>query len=373
MNKVKKIVFLSGTRADYGKIKSLISALKSRNGFDVHVFATGMHLLEKYGTTALEVIRDHEAVYLFNNQAFSSKMDLVVSNTITGFSSYIDEIHPDMIVVHGDRPEALSGAIVGCLNNIIVAHIEGGEVSGAVDEIVRHAVTKLSHLHFVSNQKAEQRLVRMGEYQSHIAVVGSLDIDVMLSDQLPSLRAARERYDISFNEYAIAILHPVTTDKVNVNEYIDALLISGKNYIVIDPNNDPGSEEIRQALDGLNNNPSFRRFPSIRFEYFLTMLKHANFVIGNSSLGVREAPVYGVQTVNIGSRQRGRSQAETILNVNCSCDEIVDAISRSIHGQTKYIANEFGDGLSTDRIVKFLERESTWNVSIQKYFGDYDS
>ena len=147
-------------------------------------------------------------------------------------------------------------------------------------------------------------------------------------------------------------------------------MISGRNYIVIDPNNDPGSEEIRKALDVLINNPSFRRFPSIRFEYFLTMLKHADFVIGNSSLGVREAPVYGVQTVNIGSRQRGRSQAESILNVKCSRDEIVDAISRSIHGQAKFIASEFGDGLSTDRIVKFLERESTWNISIKKYFGD---
>ena len=148
----RRIVFLTGTRADYGKIKPLIEVLGNSEDFEVHVFVTGIHLLEKYGGTARVIMKDFSNIYLYNNQSFNSKMEIVLSNTIYGFSHYIDEINPDLIVVHGDRPETLAGSIVGSFKNILVAHIEGGEVSGTIDELIRHSVTKLSHLHFVANE-----------------------------------------------------------------------------------------------------------------------------------------------------------------------------------------------------------------------------
>jgi len=165
----KKIVFLTGTRADFGKIKSLIQILQDTEGFEPHIFITGMHLDKKYGYTYLEIEKSgFENLFSFSNATSEHSMDLTLAKTIQGFSNYTKTIHPDMIIVHGDRVEALAGAIVGSLNNILVAHIEGGEVSGTIDELIRHSVSKLSHLHFVSNELAKKRLIQMGELPDSI-------------------------------------------------------------------------------------------------------------------------------------------------------------------------------------------------------------
>jgi UDP-N-acetylglucosamine 2-epimerase (hydrolysing) len=174
-----------------------------------------MHMLSRYGSTAIEIHKagfDNIFPYINQDASVNSQMDLVLANTIQGLGHYIRECPPDLIVVHGDRIEALAGAIVGALNNILVAHIEGGEVSGSVDELIRHAVSKSSHLHFVANDEARARLVQMGEARSSIFVIGSPDIDVMLSDSLPDLEEVKTKYEIPFAEYAIFLLHPVTTE-----------------------------------------------------------------------------------------------------------------------------------------------------------------
>lgn len=379
MSDRKKIVFMTGTRADYGKLIPLIKELRGTTKFELHIFVTGMHMLERFGTTALEVLRENENVYLFNNQSFSSTMDLIVANTIVGFSSYISEIRPDLIVVHGDRAEALAGAIVGSLNNILVAHIEGGEVSGTLDEVIRHAVSKLSHLHLVANEQAASRLQRMGEEENSIAIVGSPDIDVMVGGELPSLSEVRKRYAIGYKKYAIAVLHPVSTElsehEFYTQQFVSALIVSDGNYIVIDPNNDPGYASILKAYSALDNRENFARFPSIRFTHFLVLLKHADFVIGNSSLGVREAPVYGVPSINIGSRQIGRASAPTILNISADQESIEQAIgdvTKAIVGNGLNVSShqEFGDGKSVERIVRILTNPNTWSVPFQKRFVD---
>ena len=168
MTSKHRVVFLTGTRADYGKLKPLALRLVEHPEFDVHIFATGMHVLHKYGATARAVMREFGNVHLYNNQTSASGMDVVLSNTIYGFSNYISQLETDMIIVHGDRPETLAGAIVGSFNNILVAHIEGGEVSGTIDELIRHSVSKLSHLHFVANDDARGRLIQLGEIPSNI-------------------------------------------------------------------------------------------------------------------------------------------------------------------------------------------------------------
>ncbi|MDD3118286.1 MAG: UDP-N-acetylglucosamine 2-epimerase, partial [Victivallales bacterium] len=212
---VKRILFLTGTRADFGKQKSLMRVVRDTPGFECRIFATGMHMLERYGSTYLEIGKcGFESVFVHFNQMrnTSSDMDIVLANTITGLGHYIREFRPDMIVVHGDRVETLAGAIVGALNNILVAHIEGGEISGTVDELLRHSVSKLAHIHFVANAEARRRLIQMGEEPDHIFVIGSPDIDLVLGDQLPELDAARRYYDIPFERYGIFCYHPVTTE-----------------------------------------------------------------------------------------------------------------------------------------------------------------
>ena len=152
----KKILFLSGTRADFGKIKSLINIVENDADFQVFVFVTGMHLQQEYGYTVIEIERcNFSNVHKFENHTNETTMDLTLAKTIQGLSEYVKICKPDLIVIHGDRVEALAGAIVGSLNNILVAHIEGGEVSGTIDELIRHSTSKMSHIHFVSNALAK--------------------------------------------------------------------------------------------------------------------------------------------------------------------------------------------------------------------------
>ena len=211
----RKVLFLTGTRADFGKLKPLILAVQHTPGFESRIFATGLHMLERYGSTIYEIEKAGcHPVYPFINQdgSVSSQMDLVLANTVTGLGHYVREFRPDLMIVHGDRVEALAGAIVGALNNIVVGHVEGGEVSGTIDEVLRHAVTKLSHVHFVANDEARARLIQMGEQAGSIFVIGSPDIDVMLSDTLPTLSQVQAKYDIPFERYVILMYHPVTTE-----------------------------------------------------------------------------------------------------------------------------------------------------------------
>src|SRR5215831_7001960 len=179
---MKKIVFLTGTRADFGKMKSLIEVMRKNISFEVHIFATGMHMDNKYGYTVHEIEKcGYNNIYKYINHDNESMMDITLSRTVEGLANYVRMIIPDLIIVHGDRIEALAGAIVGALNNILVAHFEGGELSGTVDELIRHAVSKLSHTHFVANEEAKKRLIQMGELEESVFVIGSPDMDVMLS------------------------------------------------------------------------------------------------------------------------------------------------------------------------------------------------
>ncbi|ARV13812.1 UDP-N-acetylglucosamine 2-epimerase [Polaribacter sp. SA4-12] len=375
MSNQKKIVFLTGTRADFGKLKSLIKITQENSNFDVQIFATGMHLDEKYGSTVNEIYKSgFKNIHTFKNHAGAEFMDRTLAKTITGFSEYIAIQKPDLIVIHGDRVEALAGAIVGSLNNILVSHIEGGEVSGTIDELIRHSVSKLSHLHLVSNNEAKKRLIQMGELESSIYVIGSPDLDLMNPSNLPSLEKVKEYYEISFEEYAIVMFHPVTTDykniKENSKEFVDALLKSNENYVVIFPNNDLGTEEILDEYKRLENNSKFKIYPSLRFEYFLRLLKETKFIIGNSSAGVREAPYYKVPTIDIGTRQNNRGQASSIININYNFDKILLAINNIKVVEQDINITEFGEGNSNELFLHLLKSELIWKVNCQKQFQD---
>jgi UDP-N-acetylglucosamine 2-epimerase (hydrolysing) len=370
----KKITFLTGTRADFGKLKSLIEILRLSNLFEVHIFATGMHMDKKFGYTVHEIEKcGYDNIFKYINNDCGSSMDITLSRTIEGFANYVRLIEPDLIVVHGDRLETLAGATVGAFNNILVAHIEGGEISGTIDELIRHAVSKLSHTHFVANEEAKNRLKQMGEVGDNIYIIGSPDMDVMVSEHLPSWTDVAKKYEIPFNNYSVSMFHPVTTEveqmDIYAENYFTALEESNLNYVIIYPNNDKGSDFILNRIKRLQSNPKFRIFPSVRFEAFLVMMKKATFITGNSSAGIREAPFYGVPTINVGTRQNGRTSNTDIINTGYSKESIIAGIEEAL---TKKVKQNFlfGDGKSDQLFVEILKEKQFWKTSKQKIFAD---
>jgi len=376
MGTPKKILFLTGTRADFGKIKSLLRAIEADDDFEAYIFATGMHLLSKYGSTFDEIRKEefHNVFLCFNQMTnTSSNMDMVLADTIKGLGHYVREFSPDLIVVHGDRVETLAGAIVGALNNILTAHIEGGELSGTVDELIRHSVTKLAHIHFVANNEARSRLIQMGEAPQSIYIIGSPDIDIMLSDSLPSLDTALEHYEIPFKDYGILLYHPVVTEldqlASNIHEVINGVRTSGRNFVVIYPNNDTGSDIIIAALQQqLKDNSRFCMFPSLRFEYFLRLLKHAQVIVGNSSAGIKEGTGYGIPVINIGSRQANRFQHKLIQNIPEDCEALNNALSSLPDRQEPSL--HFGKGQSAQLLLAAIRTPEFWSHPLQKQFRD---
>lgn len=380
----QKILFLTGTRADFGKLKALIHGVENDSLFETAVFITGMHTLKRYGYTVDEVYRSlserrlrdgTRSVYVYHNQVQGEPMEQVLANTIEGLSRYVTEFRPDLIVVHGDRVEALAGAIVGSLRNILVAHVEGGEVSGTVDELIRHAVTKMSHLHFVANEHASRRLLQLGERKETIHVIGSPDIDLMMSENLPNLDEVKRYYDIPFSDYGVVIFHPVTTDlsdtEHSVKAIVDAALNSERDYVVIYPNNDEGCELIFAEYKRLENNPRFKVIPSMRVEYFLVLLKHARFLLGNSSAGIRECPVFGVPAINVSSRQTGRTASNCVTSVSGTYAEVFETLQTIWRNNKNYEPDmHFGGGNSAELFLDALRKEGTWSVSTQKMFND---
>ena len=368
----KQVAFISGTRADYGKIKSLMSTIIKSSSFELNLFVTGMHLEKKYGYTIEEIYSSEfkEYVFPYINKSNDGSPDLILANTIMGFSNFIKNKQIDLIVVHGDRPESLAAAIVGSFNNILVAHIEGGEISGTIDEMIRHSTSKLSHFHFVSNSQSKERLIRFGEQPNNIVILGNPDLDILLSKELPELSLVKDRYNITFDKYGIALFHPVTTDNefnLKTDQFIEALLEIEENLIIIYPNNDLGGDYIKNQIEKkLKKLNKIKIFPSLRFEYYLTLLNNSKFIIGNSSSGIHEAPYFSVPTINIGSRQNFRSKQKSVLNAQPTKKDILDSYQKVINGQFLFSKNDFGSGNSNSIFIKTLNSDAFWKTSIQK-------
>ncbi len=373
------MVFISGTRADYGKIKPLIKKISKNKKIEIFIFVTGMHLIKKYGYTINEIKKDFKKnIFSYKNNHKNSENYLnIFKNTLDTFGKFINRNKIDAVVIHGDRVESLAGATSAFLSQIKILHIEGGEVSGNIDETIRHSISKLSNIHFVSNKLAFKRLYQMGEEKSKIHVIGSPETDVIFSKKLPSLKKLTKRYDIKFNEYAIVILHPFNEKldrlKREINIFFEAIKKSQKNYVVIYPNNDQGSDLIINKIKELGTNKQFKLIASMRFEYYLALLKNANFIIGNSSSGVRESQNYGVPCINVGNRQFRRSNSKNIYNSDFDKKKILDFIKKfskkkRINSTKK--TSRFGIGKSADKFSKIVTKNKFWKENNQKYFND---
>ncbi len=369
----KNLLFVTGTRADFGKLQPLaIEAIKE--GFKVTFFITGMHMLDKYGLTKIEVSlnNDFETVE-FLNQRDGDPQDVILSKTIIGFSDYVNELKPDMVIIHGDRVEAIACSIVCATNYILSIHIEGGEVSGTIDEIFRHCNTKLCNIHMVSSEDARKRVIQLGENKKNIYVIGSPELDIHRENSGVSISEVKKRYEITFDEYGICIFHSVTSelDKIDTQaeKFFKALCLSKKYFVVILPNNDPGSEVIKEKIQKLDKK-YFKVLPSMRFNYFSELIKNCSLFIGNSSAGVRELPFLGICSINIGSRQTNRGLSSSIKQID-NFDELIIKEAILKNWNTRFEKDlAYGKGNAAKEFVNLLKKDELWEKNLQKKFKD---
>ena len=369
----KSILLVTGTRADFGKLEPLAIAARDE-GFAVSFFVTGMHMLERYGLTKLEVqktpgVRTHE----FLNQRPGDPQDMILAKTVIGFSDFVKEHAPDLVVIHGDRVEALACALVCATNYIRCAHIEGGEVSGTIDEIYRHCNSKLASHHFVSSDDAARRVMSLGEAESHIHPIGSPELDFHAGPSGVSIAEVKERYAIPFDNFGICVFHPVTSEAdtmgTQAKALFEALNQSQRNFVLIAPNNDPGSADIFAQIDRLPQD-RFRVLPSMRFAHFSELMKNANVMIGNSSAGVREAPFIGLPSLDIGSRQTNRAKSPSVFFADAADTAKVDDFLRNEWGKSYPRHGAFGGGGAADRFAQILRDDAFWDAQLQKTFHD---
>lgn len=369
----KYILFVTGTRADFGKLEPLALAARD-TGHRVDFWVTGMHMLDRYGLTKVEVARTQGiGVHEYLNQRHGDPQDLILAKTVMGFSDFVAEHRPDLVVIHGDRIEALACAIVAATNYIRSAHIEGGEVSGTIDEIFRHCNSKLASYHFVSSPKAKLRVLAMGEPEDSIFVIGSPELDFHSSPSGVTLEEVRVRYNLPANDYGIVVFHPVTSEVTSIGQQardlFGALEASGKSFVVIAPNNDPGSDDIFAVLNDLPRD-QFRILPSMRFAHFSELMKNASLMVGNSSAGVREAPFVGTPSLNVGTRQTNRAAAPSMASLAASDRAGIDRFLEDNWGKRFDRHDAFGTGDAAARFAKIIGDASFWECDLQKRFHD---
>lgn len=367
----RRIVFVTGTRADFGKLEPL-QAAAAYCGFDTAYFVTGMHLMKRYGDTRLEIRQKTTCdTYEFVNQTEGDNQDQVLMNTMRGFGDWINQFPADLVVVHGDRVEALAIALTCAMRYIPCAHIEGGEVSGTIDEVYRHCNSKLCRYHFVSSSTAAARVQALGEHPDDTFVIGSPELDIHKQPSGIDISEVKARYAIPFDDYGIAVFHPVTSEQDTIGhqakQLFETLERSDKAFVVICPNNDPGSDKIFSVLEGLPED-QFRIIPSMRFIYFSELMKNSKIIVGNSSLGVREAPFLGVPSIDIGTRQTNRSQAESIAHIPASDKTVILQTIDLNWGKRFPMSHDFGQGNAGQAFVEVLKNQAFWSRGTQKTF-----
>ena len=371
MRHSKKLLFLTGTRADYGKLEPL-ALIAAANDFFVTFFVTGMHMMEKYGLTKEEIHRRKNFnVVEFVNQRDGDPQDIILAKSIVGFSDFVKEYNPDLVIVHGDRIESMAVTIVCATNYIRCAHVEGGEVSGSVDEIFRHCNTKLSSDHLVSSEVAKKRVMRLGESPDFIHVIGSPELDIHGKASGVTIEQVCQRYCIPQKDFGICIFHPVTSEiktiEAQAKSLFEILTKTDRFFVVILPNNDPGSDLIVNVIDTLSPN-KFRVLPSMRFNYFSELLKQCALVVGNSSVGVREAPFLGIPSIDVGSRQTRRSNADSVFHSLATDQNNMLHLIHENWGKKFSICKEFGCGDSNKKFLEILKGDIFWNIPSQKHF-----
>jgi UDP-hydrolysing UDP-N-acetyl-D-glucosamine 2-epimerase len=365
--KKRKILYISGTRADYGLMRETLIAIRKHPKLKLDIVVTGMHLMPEFGKTIYDIKKDkfkiHEIKAIYKNDSKES-MSIFIGKFIQLLTEKIKKIKPDIILLLGDRGEMLAGAIVGSYLGIPVAHIHGGEVTSTVDEISRHAITKLSHIHFPATKKSAERLIKMGEDAWRIYLVGAPGLDSVLKQKLFSKEIISRKYNLDIKKPIILVIqHPVSEefDKASyqMRETMEAIKDLGYQSIVIYPNADAGGRKMIKIIEKYRKYPFIKIFKSIPRKDYLSLMNVASVMVGNSSSGIIEAPSFHLPFVNIGSRQKSRERAENVIDVDYKRDEIKKAIKKAIHNKEfrdkiKRCKNPYVNGETGLKIAKVL-------------------
>lgn len=382
---MKKLAVVTATRAEYGLLSPVINQLRTHENENLRVdlIVTGTHLSPLYGNTINEInqridykveisVRSDSEINISKNQA----------ETLVKFTRLFLRENYNAVIILGDRYETLSIAVAAGNTRTPIFHLCGGDTTeGALDEWIRHSITKISYLHFVTNEESRRRVIQLGEDPYRVFNFGSTSIDNILTVADMNKEEALESIGLKDCIYSICTYHPVTLGEGSVDEQIDQLLeaiveFKDIQFIVTKSNADQGGARINELLDNAEKRiDNLHVYTSLGIRRYLSLMKYAEFVIGNSSSGIIETPVFHVPTVNIGDRQRGRLQSASIINCGTSKDEIVagimEAISDEHKAMCKTVISPYGSGNSAKRIAdKAIETVMSGNIDLKKSFYD---
>ena len=364
----RKIAVVTTSRADYSHLYWVLVELSRRSDLDVALIAMGPHLSAEFGNTWEDIVRDGFKPAITIECLLSSDSDVGMAKTIgvatLGLADYLGKLRPDLLLLIADRYEMLAPASVALALRIPIAHIEGGDVSlGAVDEAVRNALTKLSHIHLTTTESARQRVISMGEESWRVHVVGSPSLDHLTKAALLSREEVERELGISLKEETIAVIyHPVTLSRdtlCEMDELLAALAELRQNLLFISPNSDAGSRELLKRVAAFSAGRTNVRFiTSIDHRTYLSLLQFLAVLVGNSSSGVMEAASFKLPAVNVGIRQNGRERGRNVLDCAANRAEIVDAIHKALtagfRASLADLKNPYGDGHAAEKIVDVL-------------------
>lgn len=385
----KKICVVTATRAEYGLLKPVILALGRDGCFDVEVVATAAHLSPEFGLTYKEIERDGIRIARKIETLMSSDTPVSVSKcmglTMISFAEYFDESRPDALLALGDRYETLAVCCAAMNARIPIIHMYGGETTeGAVDEAVRHSITKMSAMHFTSTEAYRKRVIQLGENPKSVFCVGAVGVENIVKTKLLDKSALENSISFALNRpYAVVTFHPVTLENNSAEAQFSELLRAlarhkEMKYIFTKANADADGRIINKMIDDYAaGSPDAAAFESLGSLRYLSALKYAAMVIGNSSSGIVEAPSFGIPTVNIGDRQKGRIQAESVINCNPDSEEIAEAIalasSPSFRDKASRTVNPYGSGDTTEKIVRAIkEKFENGGFELKKKFYDVE-
>ena len=377
---IKKITVTTGTRAEYGILRSLLKEIKKSKKLKLFLLVTGSHLSKKHGYTIKDIKKDHFKIsYKIPVVTSDNKIDVVkgLGFSIAKFATIFEKIKPDFNLVLGDRDEMLASSIAAYHMDIPNVHIHGGDVSGGIDEYTRHAITKISNIHFVATEKSKKRVLRMGENPKYVFVTGSLSLDELVQGNFTDKKTLMKKYNVKLDNHTIILLqHPVTTQNEYTEKQIKTTLKAisqiGYQTIAISPNTDPGNSKIFKQLNFLSKKYKFVNFyASLPREDYLGFLKYSGVLVGNSSSGLIEGSYFGIPVINIGSRQLRREKAKNVIDVtNDDSDAIKRKLLSTINSKkNRYpVSYIYGKGNSSKKIVKYLETIKISKELIEKQY-----
>lgn len=365
--KKRKILYISGTRADYGLMRETLMLIAKHPKLTLEILACGMHLMPEFGNTIKEIQKDNFKVHVvkavYERDDKESIADFIGNSTLK-FTNVLKKIRPDIILVLGDRPEMLVGAMVGAYLAIPVAHIHGGEVSLTVDELTRHVITKFSHIHFAATRESLRRIIKLGEDPWRVFLTGAPGLDSVLNKKLFSARETAKKYKLDLKKPFILVLqHAVTSETERaggqIKETMEAIRELAFQTIVIYPNADPGGRAMIKVIEKYRKYPFIKIYKNIPHKDYLSLMRAAGVLVGNSSSGIIEAPSFNLPVINTGKRQKGRERVKNVIDAVCEREQIKKAIEKAIYDKRfkeriKKLNNPYGKGKVGPRIARIL-------------------